>query len=198
MLYLELYNLFCSGFIVLKLMHECCESHCDTSNHFKECLSSHGECHIYSGTLHFFLALNLAAIKESNMHLFGHWLNCNGLISKNGFWLNKSRLDSREVLLFCWLNSRVLLRRNENQPRCSVCFKAIFQSHGGILWNANCCTEIWLLLLHATNCCKDDNKLHHGAQWEGYLLSTVLSFCVLHQSFLWPVICCLLHHCHHH
>lgn len=148
----------------------------------------------------FILALNLAAIEGSNMHRFGHWLNCNGLISKSGFWLNKSRLGSGEVLLFCWLHSKISTEEKWKPSKMLSSLLGYFSVswEGGILWNANCRIEIWLLGLRATNCSKDDNKLHHGALWEWYLLSTVLSFSVVHQSFLWPVICCLLHHCHHH
>ena len=41
--------------------------------------------------------------------------------------------------------------------------------------------EIWLLLLPATNCNKDNNTLYHKAQ---YRLSTAPSLSMVHQSFL--------------
>lgn len=100
------------------------------------------------------MALHLAAVEGSHYHLFGHRLNCNWGFSRICFRLNKSLLAQRRTNVLLDQLQSAVEEKMKSQARHSVCFKAIFQSRGGVFWNANCFIEIWLLVLLATNCSK--------------------------------------------
>lgn len=148
-------------------------------------------------TMQFFWQLNLAATEGRRMNLFGHWRNYNRLICKIGFWLHKS--SSSSVKCYCFVGSapecswRGMKTKQDVQSALRL-----FLSPRGFSEMLIAALEIWLLFLLTTNCSKDNNMLYHKAQREWYRLSTVPSLSMVHQSFLWPIICCLLHHCHHH
>lgn len=142
----------------------------------------------------FLFPLHLAATAGRHKNPFGHWLNYNRLICEIGFWLNKSCASS--VKCYCCVGSAPEFWWGEMKTKQDVQpALRLFLNPRGFSEMLIAALEIWLLLLLATNCSKDNNMLYHKAQ---YRLTTVPSLSMVHQSFLWPIIYFLLHHCHHH